>query len=77
MSKDTILPFTRLLALQVSWRRYPCCCPPCMVQLWENCQAKQLAGPMEIVVQPGERICTARETGECGREVIVLGTTKK
>jgi hypothetical protein len=50
-------------SIQVTWRRYPCCCPPCMVQLWDDCQAKELVGPMETVVQPGGSICTARKTG--------------
>ena len=44
------------MAFQVMWRRYPCCCPACMAQQWDGCQAKALVGELETVVEPGEEM---------------------
>lgn len=33
----------------VKWRRYPCFCPNCFLQRWDDCTAKAMVGEMKTV----------------------------
>ena len=44
---------------EVLWRRYPCCCPACMGQRWNECLVPELVGMMEIVVPEGKSLYRA------------------
>jgi hypothetical protein len=37
----------------VSWRWLACCCSACKDLRWDDCEAAEFVGRLEIVVEPG------------------------